>query len=49
MPRVIAEPGRALVGDAGVIVSEVILVSQKSSKDAGALGISGCWQIPRTC
>ena len=48
MPRVIAEPGRALVGDAGVIVSEVVLVSQKSSKD-GALGISGCWQIPRTC
>ena len=33
MPRVIAEPGRALVGDAGVIVSEVVLVSQKSSKD----------------
>ena len=29
----IAEPGRALVGDAGVIVSEVVLVSQKSSKD----------------
>ena len=34
MPRVIAEPGRALVGDAGVIVSEVVLVSQKSSIDA---------------
>ena len=33
MPRVIAEPGRALVGDAGVIVSEVILVSQKSLDD----------------
>ncbi len=33
-PRVIAEPGRALVGDAGIIVSEVILVSQKSSDDA---------------
>jgi ornithine decarboxylase len=33
MPRLIAEPGRALVGDAGVIVSEVVLVSQKSSKD----------------
>ena len=33
-PRVIAEPGRALVGDAGIIVSEVILVSQKSSNDA---------------
>ena len=34
VPRVIAEPGRALVGDAGVIVSEVVLVSQKSSNDA---------------
>ena len=33
MPRVIAEPGRALVGDAGIIVSEVVLVSQKSSND----------------
>lgn len=32
-PRVIAEPGRALVGDAGIIVSEVVLVSQKSSND----------------
>jgi ornithine decarboxylase len=34
MPRLIAEPGRALVGDAGIIVSEVVLVSQKSSNDA---------------
>jgi ornithine decarboxylase len=33
-PRVIAEPGRALVGNAGIIVSEVVLVSQKSSNDA---------------
>ncbi len=33
MPRVIAEPGRALVGDAGIIVSEVVLVSQKNSND----------------
>ena len=33
-PRLIAEPGRALVGDAGIIVSEVVLVSTKSSNDA---------------
>ena len=33
MPRVIAEPGRALVGNAGIIVSEVVLVSQKSVCD----------------
>ena len=31
--RLIAEPGRALVGNAGIIVSEVILVSQKSLND----------------
>ena len=34
LPRLIVEPGRALVGDAGIIVSEVVLVSQKSAKDA---------------
>lgn len=31
IPRVILEPGRSLVGDAGVIVSEVVLISRKSS------------------
>ncbi|MDO6593979.1 type III PLP-dependent enzyme [Neptuniibacter sp. 1_MG-2023] len=31
LPRVILEPGRSLVGDAGVIVSEVVLISRKSS------------------
>ncbi|MBY4677117.1 type III PLP-dependent enzyme [Marinobacterium arenosum] len=31
VPRIILEPGRSLVGDAGVIVSEVVLVSRKSS------------------
>ena len=30
-PELIAEPGRYLVGDAGVIVSEVVLVSTKSA------------------
>lgn len=29
MPRVITEPGRSLVGDAGVIEAEVILISKK--------------------
>ena len=28
------EPGRSLVGDAGVIVSEIVLVSKKSERDA---------------
>ena len=33
LPRVVVEPGRALVGDAGIIVSEVVLVSKKSATD----------------
>ena len=32
MPRVIAEPGRGIVGDAGIIQAEVILIAQKSRK-----------------
>ncbi|MCP4596738.1 type III PLP-dependent enzyme [Neptuniibacter sp.] len=31
VPHIILEPGRSLVGDAGVIVSEVVLISRKSS------------------
>ena len=33
MPRIILEPGRSMVGDAGVIVSEVVMVSKKSQYD----------------
>jgi ornithine decarboxylase len=33
-PRILVEPGRFLVADAGVIETEVILVSRKSSNDA---------------
>ncbi|MEM9724211.1 MAG: type III PLP-dependent enzyme [Pseudomonadota bacterium] len=33
-PRIIAEPGRGLVADAGAIQSEVLLVSRKSDQDA---------------
>ena len=33
LPRLIVEPGRALVGDAGIIVSEVVLVSKKSANN----------------
>jgi ornithine decarboxylase len=33
IPRIILEPGRSLVGDAGIIVSEVILTSRKSPDD----------------
>ena len=33
MPDVIIEPGRSMVGDAGVIQSEVVLVSRKAAND----------------
>lgn len=33
MPMIIIEPGRGMVGNAGVIKSEVVLVSHKSSND----------------
>nr|WP_250807031.1 type III PLP-dependent enzyme [Neorhizobium tomejilense] len=34
VPRTIIEPGRGMVGNAGVIMSEVVLVSKKSDDDA---------------
>jgi ornithine decarboxylase len=34
MPRIVAEPGRAVVADAGIIAAEVVLVSQKTYGDA---------------
>jgi ornithine decarboxylase len=33
LPEIIVEPGRSLVGDAGVIQSEVVLISQKGGGD----------------
>jgi ornithine decarboxylase len=33
LPEIIVEPGRSIVGDAGVIHSEVVLVSRKSAND----------------
>jgi ornithine decarboxylase len=30
MPEIIVEPGRSLVGDSGVLVSEIVLISRKS-------------------
>ncbi len=33
MPNLIVEPGRALVGDAGLVQSEVVLISQKGYRD----------------
>jgi ornithine decarboxylase len=34
LPEIIIEPGRSLVGDAGVIQSEVVLISEKGSGDS---------------
>lgn len=34
MPTLFLEPGRSLVGDAGVLVSEIILIANKSYQDA---------------
>ena len=34
LPEIIIEPGRSLVGDAGVIQSEVVLISEKGGGDA---------------
>lgn len=33
LPEIIVEPGRSIVGDAGVIQSEVVLISRKSEQD----------------
>ncbi|MEJ6401595.1 type III PLP-dependent enzyme [Yoonia sp. 2307UL14-13] len=33
VPRIMAEPGRGMVAEAGVIVAEVLLVSRKSDRD----------------
>ncbi len=34
LPEIVVEPGRSIVGDAGVIQSEVVLISQKAFGDA---------------
>jgi ornithine decarboxylase len=34
LPEIIAEPGRSMVGDAGIIQSEVVLISQKEAAEA---------------
>jgi ornithine decarboxylase len=34
LPEIVIEPGRSLVGDAGVIQSEVVLISEKGGDDA---------------
>lgn len=33
IPEIILEPGRSLVGEAGVLISEVVMIARKSEKD----------------
>jgi ornithine decarboxylase len=33
LPEIIVEPGRSIVGDAGIIQSEVVLIARKSEQD----------------
>jgi len=33
MPRIILEPGRSLVGDSGILVTEIVLISKKTQLD----------------
>ena len=47
LPEIIIEPGRSLVGDAGVIQSEVVLISRKGRRRREALGLSRCRQVQR--
>ena len=48
LPETIIEPGRGMVGNAGIIEAEVVLISRKSDDDDGALGLSRHRQVQRT-
>ena len=48
IPETIIEPGRGMVGNAGVIEAEVVLVSKKSERRRGALGLSRHRQVRRS-
>ncbi len=47
IPETIIEPGRGMVGNAGVIEAEVVLVSKKSERRRRALGLSRHRQVRR--
>ena len=40
LPEMLIEPGRFIVGDAGVVSAEVVLVSRRDQGRSGALGVS---------
>ncbi len=47
IPETIIEPGRGMVGEAGIIKAEVVLISKKSADRSGALGLSRHRQVRR--
>ena len=48
IPETIIEPGRGMVGNAGIIEAEVVLVSKKSDEGRRALGLSRHRQVRRS-
>ena len=47
IPFLIAEPGRGLVGNAGVIQTEVVLIAEQGRRRRAALGLSRHRQVRR--
>ena len=47
IPNTIVEPGRGLVGNAGIIEAEVVLIGQALARGRAALGLSRHRQVPR--
>ena len=47
IPETIIEPGRGMVGNAGIIEAEVVLISKKSDEDKQPLGLSRHRQVQR--
>ncbi len=47
VPETIVEPGRGLVGNAGIIEAEVVLIARRCARGRDALGLSRHRQVPR--
>ena len=48
LPEMVIEPGRFIVGDAGLVSAEVVLVSRRDRERSGALGVSRHRPLRRT-
>ena len=49
VPETIVEPGRGLVGNAGIIEAEVVLIAKRIARRRAALGVPRHRQVPRAC